>query len=212
MWAPWCEDRGGAHTPVLRSVLQEEMCFRHVSGLAAGVTRWCHQTRTHWFHLPAPGKSAQVSTFLQVTSVWCVPTLAGDCAARTVQFDEQVPPTLIDGEMTRTAIHCTCHPSLFAKWGNIVSRSRNGARVASSDDEPLEGRSVARTDLDATMTNVSSSTVPASSRALARVRMGATRSDRSLDTRTSAIREALYRNCKQYPPMWAEETLRGVQQ
>ena len=52
--------------------------------------------------------------------------------------------------------------------GRHRSRCRNGARVASSVDGPFEGRSVARTDLDATMTNVVSSTVPASSPALAR--------------------------------------------
>ena len=42
--------------------------------------------------------------------------------------------------------------------------------MASSVDGPFEGRSVARTDLDATMTNVVSCTVPASSPALARFR------------------------------------------
>ena len=35
-----------------------------------------------------------------MTSVWCVPNVGRDVAARTAKFDEQVRPTLIDGEMS----------------------------------------------------------------------------------------------------------------
>ena len=61
-------------------------------------------------------------------------------------------------------------------------RSRNVARdsqcVVSSDDEPFAARSVAITDLDATMTTVLTSTTPTSSQTLARAhqrRMGTMR-------------------------------------
>ena len=65
--------------------------------------------------------------------------------------------------------------------GDIVPGAGT-VRGASSDDEPFEGRSVARTDLDATMTNIASSTVLG--RFLGQRSMGAMRSDRALGTRT----------------------------
>ena len=43
------------------------------------------------------GKSAQVSTSLEMTSVWCVLTSAGTLQVGQAQSDEQVRPTLMDG-------------------------------------------------------------------------------------------------------------------
>ena len=65
-WAPRCEDRGGVTPRSSEAFCQKRQHsgFFHVSGLAAGVTRFCHQKRNHWFHLPGIRSYARGPVFL----------------------------------------------------------------------------------------------------------------------------------------------------